>query len=248
VSRPLVLLHGFTGSEASWAEVRRLAARDDVFAATLLGHDGSPGPASVRTFTDEVDRLARAVTDRGFSGAVVAGYSMGGRVALGLLVRHPGLFSAAALLGASPGLSDPGERASRRRQDEERARLLETEGVGTFVAAWEGLPLFATQGGVDPAALEAQRRVRLSHDPHGLARALRVLGLAAMPDYGPALGGVEVPVRVVAGEWDGKFVALGWDLAHRLPAGTLHVVAGAGHNVVLENPAEIARLLKELAS
>jgi 2-succinyl-6-hydroxy-2,4-cyclohexadiene-1-carboxylate synthase len=75
---------------------------------------------------------------------------------------------------------------------------------------------------------------------------LRVLGLAAMPDYGPALGGVEVPVRVVAGERDGKFVALGWDLAAACPRDAARVVAGAGHNVVLERPAEIARLLKEL--
>lgn len=252
MSTPLVLLHGFTGSPSSWTDVRIGLERDlyddNVFAPALLGHDGSPGPAEVQSFGDEVDRLARAVLERRMERPHLVGYSMGARVGLGLLVRHPGLFLSATLIGVSPGPADPAERSSRRDQDEGWARLLETEGLDTFVAAWEALPLFAAQQRGDPVRLARQRRIRLSHDPRGLARALRVIGPAAMPDYRPELGLVDVPVRIVAGERDRKFVGLGRELAPRLPAGQLRIVGDAGHNVVLERPAEIARLLKEQGS
>ncbi len=243
---PLVLLHGFTGSPASWDEVLDdLAPASPVLAPAALGHDGSHGPATVRTFEAEVDRLARVIRERGFDGAHLAGYSMGGRLALGLLVRHPGLFRSATLIGASPGLPDPRERDARADRDEEWARLLEQEGLPTFVAAWEALPLFRTQEALSPERRARQDEVRRSHDPGGLARSLRVLGLASMPDYRPRLAGVKMPVRLVAGEADLKFRGLAGEMARALPAASMTLVPDAGHNVILEKPEEIARLLRE---
>jgi 2-succinyl-6-hydroxy-2,4-cyclohexadiene-1-carboxylate synthase len=260
VSRRLVLLHGFTGSPDSWAEVLARLDPGDAIAPALLGHDGTPGDRAVRTFDDEVDRLAGLIEERwpeareseargsearGPAGAHLVGYSMGGRVALGLLVRHPRLFSGATLIGASPGLCDPAERHARARRDEEWATLLESDGLDPFVAAWEALPLFATQDRASAAALDAQRRIRLAHDPRGLARSLRVTGLSSMPDYRPALPGVDLPVRVAAGADDEKFRALGQELVALLPRAELLIIEHAGHNVVLERPQEVARLLRQ---
>lgn len=247
MTRPLVLIHGFTGSPASWEQVRAALPSDvPVLAPALVGHDGTAGSPGVRTFDDELDRLARVVRDAGFEGARVAGYSLGGRVALGLLVRHPGLFSGATIIGANPGMTHPGDQEKRAAEEEEWARLLEREGVPTFVATWEALPLWGTQDALDPAAVARQRRIRLSHDPAGLARALRALGLAAMPDYRPRLGDVAVPVDLVVGEHDAKFRALAAEMDRLIPRSRVLVVAGAGHNVVLERPAEVARLIQEL--
>ncbi len=244
--RPLVLLHGFTGAPASWDPVLERLDAPDAFAPSLLGHDGTPGPADVQGWDDELDRVARLVRHRFDRPATLAGYSLGGRVALGLLVRHPELFAGAMLIGASPRLADPAEREARRSEDAARARLLEREGLPAFVAAWEALPLFRTQSVLDRDVLERQRAVRLAHDPAGLARSLRVLSLAAMPDYRAALHRVAVPAHVVAGEADAKFRALATEMAAELPRARITIVAGAGHNVVLERPAEIARLLQEL--
>ncbi len=250
MTRPLVLLHGFTGAPASWEAVveRRgtAAGSPAAFAPPLLGHDGTPGPPDVGGWDDELDRLAGLVRAR-FDGPVtLSGYSLGGRVALGLLARHPELFAAAALIGANPGPAGPAERGARREMDEVWARLLERDGLPTFVAAWEALPLFRTQRLLDRDVLERQRRIRLAHDPAGLVRALRALGLGAMPDYRPALERIAMPVRIVAGEADQKFRVLAGEMAERLPRARTTIVAGAGHNVVLERPAEIARLLQEL--
>lgn len=249
MSRPLVLLHGFTGSPASWEDVRAgLAPGTPVLAPALLGHDGTAGPPGIRGFDDEVDRLAGIVRAAGLRNPHLAGYSLGGRLALGLLVRHPGLFASATLIGANPGLSDSGAREARAARDREWGRLLDREGISTFVAAWEALPLFATQQSADVAALGRQRRIRLGHDPPGLRRALDVLGLAAMPDYRPRLAALDLRVDLVVGELDAKFRPLAEEMRERLPRARIALVARAGHNVVLERPDEVARLLQELDS
>jgi 2-succinyl-6-hydroxy-2,4-cyclohexadiene-1-carboxylate synthase len=246
VSEPLLLLHGFTGAPASWDAVRaNLPVRAPTLTPAVIGHDGTPGPRDITTFEGEVDRLAAWVRQRTTRPAQVAGYSMGGRLALGLLVRHPDLFASATLVGASPGPGSPSEREERARWDEGWARLLDTEGLDTFVAAWEALPLFADQEGLDPAVVAEQRRIRRSHDPLGLARSLRVVGLARMPDYRPRLPDIRCPVRLVVGEGDGKFRALAADMQGRLARATVHVVPGVGHNVVLARPAAIAELMRE---
>lgn len=265
MSRRLVLLHGFTGSPESWTAVRRILrepgsqarehptptsrtsarGRDPAYAPALIGHDGTAGPPEIGSFHDEVDRLAMAIDHRGLAGAHLAGYSMGGRLALGLLVRHPTLFRSATLIGTSPGLSDPADRAARAARDEEWARLLDEEGLNTFVAAWEALPLFGTQADLPRDVVDRQRRIRESHDPRGLARSLRVAGLARMPDYRPFLDAIHVPVRLVVGARDVKFRTLAEAMAERLTTMPLTVVPDAGHNVVLEKPAEVAALLRE---
>ncbi len=232
-------------------------------APALLGHDGTAGPGDVSSFEGEVDRLAGAIRERGrrprdrtvraggtgsraFSPpAHLVGYSMGARVGLGLLVRHADLFASATLIGVNPGLAAANERSARAEQDEKWARLLEREGLDSFVAAWEGRPLFATQAGLPARVLRRQRRIRQGHDPAGLARSLRVLGLGVMPDWGPALERLEMPVRLVVGGRDARFRALAGPMAERLSRARITVVPDVGHNVVLEDPTATAALIRE---
>ncbi len=251
MTRSLVLLHGFTGSPRSWDPVvdalARAGAPPAVLAPAALGHGAAAGQAKAEAsdWNAELDRLAERVRESGFEGSHLAGYSMGGRLALGLLIRHPDLFRSATLIGASPGLGDSGERAARAQWDEEWARLLDDEGLDSFVAAWESLPLFASQARLPEEAVAHQRRIRHAHDATGLARSLRSVGLARMPDYRPRLPEIDLPVRIIVGERDAKFRGLAAEMAERLPRATVTVVADAGHNLVLEHPLEIAELLRE---
>jgi pimeloyl-ACP methyl ester carboxylesterase len=54
------------------------------------------------------------------------------------------------------------------------------------------------------------------------------------------LGELRMPVTVVAGERDAKFVALGERLAAALPDARLVVVPGAGHGLPREAPQAVA--------
>jgi len=244
-ARPLVLLHGFTGTPSSWRRVlAALPPEQPRVVPCLLGHDGTDGARGATSFEQEVDRLAGQVAAQTSGRVHLAGYSLGARVALGLLVRHRELFDAATLLGVHPGLETEGERKERQALDWEWQRILRDEPLEVFCERWEAQPIFASQRRLDPAALAEQRRLRLSHHRAGLGRALAVLGLGAMPCYRKSLPLLDLPLRLVVGELDAKFTALGRSMVTSLPRADLFIVSGAGHNVLLEQPDVVARLLR----
>jgi 2-succinyl-6-hydroxy-2,4-cyclohexadiene-1-carboxylate synthase len=253
--RGLVCIHGFTGSPASFDPLARalaLRGRVRLCRPTLLGHrtasatssaDAGRRRRSPARFEDEVERVATLVVSEGFAGAHLLGYSLGARVALGLLAHYPFLFAGATLIGVHPGLGSLEERAARVGSDERWCALLERRGVAAFLEAWEAQPLFSSQRGLDPRLTAEQRRVRGEHSAEGLARALRVLGLGGMPNYRGALVSCPVRVRLVVGERDEKFSAIAASLARLAPGVELDRVPGAGHNVLLEAPGHVEQLL-----
>jgi 2-succinyl-6-hydroxy-2,4-cyclohexadiene-1-carboxylate synthase len=232
---PLVLLHGFTGRPESWNDVLARVPTASALCPSLLGHGA--GADGVRTFDDELDRLAAAL---GPATVHLCGYSLGARLALGIAVRHPTRIARLTLIGVHPGLRSDAERDERRRADERWIELLERCGIEAFVDAWGTQPLFATQRRLPEAAQKRRRLERLSHDPRGLARSLRVTGLAEMPDLRAHLGEVRVPVTLLTGELDAKFSALADDLVRLFPDARRKTVAGAGHDLLLERPDLVA--------
>lgn len=244
-----LFLHGFTGSPRNFQPlIAACPLGDRVYAPPLLGHDpDEPLPADdVRAggrFEAEVDRLADEIVERGLPPVHVLGYSLGARMALGLTVRHPALVARATWIGVHPGLQSDDERQQRRAADAEWCSLLEREGVPAFVSAWEKQPLFATQQRLPAPMLDAQRAERLRHTAAGLRLSLQRTGLGEMPNYWPALRDIGVPVDWVVGELDDKFGSLARAAEPALREVRLHVVPGAGHNVLLERPSALLPLL-----
>lgn len=242
----LVLLHGFTGSPGSWSRViTQLPVGRRVLAPALAGHAPDAPPAE--SFMGEVDRLCSIVRAASDGPVHLAGYSMGARVALGMLVSRPESFARATLIGARAGLSDTAEREERRNWEQRWARMLEDEGIDAFVDAWEALPMWASQARVDPEKVAAQRRTRLAHEPSALASAMRALGLSATPDLTPRLEEVRVPVDLMVGARDEKFSRLADELLDRLPNARRLTLADAGHNLLLERPDAVADALNQVA-
>jgi 2-succinyl-6-hydroxy-2,4-cyclohexadiene-1-carboxylate synthase len=221
------MLHGFTGSRASFA---RLALPPSAVAPTLGGHLDEPASAD---FWAEVERLSAHASA---AATHLLGYSLGGRLALGLLARYPERFARAVLVSAHPGLRTEGQRRQRREQDARFARLLRERGLVEFVSVWEDLPLWQTQRALPEDIRAAKRRERLSHTAEGLARSLDSVGLGGMPDLRPQLARVATPVDFLAGAEDTRFVALAGELCRIMPRARLSVAAGAGHDLLLERP------------
>ncbi len=248
-----VLLHGFAGSVLSWQEVawqtESFACWESstgkesgpLVAVALPGHH--PDAPVGEGFEDNVDWLAKTIRMDGISRCHLIGYSMGARLALGIAARHPGIISALTLIGVHPGLTSTTERADRVIADARWAEILRKLGVTAFVDAWEKLPLFASQSCLAPQVLEQQRRIRLAHDPNRLADAMERCGLARMPVYQAVFSRLKVPVQLVVGELDQKFVAIAKSIIKENSNVVFSSVAGVGHNVVLEAPGSIASLL-----
>lgn len=236
----LVLLHGFSQTGASWERVRAelgAAAGPSARAPDLRGH----GTAADERPVDLAAVLADLEAVVG-PGATLAGYSMGGRIALHFALAHPGRLARLVLIGAGPGLADPAERAARRAADEALAARIEAGPIEAFADAWGALPLWAGQ---PDAVAAAARADRLRTSPAGLAAALRGLGTGALPALHDRLPELALPVDLVVGEGDAKFRAIAEAMEERLPSAVLHVVEGAGHAAQLERPGAIARILAQ---
>ncbi len=235
----LVLLHGFMGTGQSMAEVAQSLEQDyETLALDLPGHGHSADVLGTGAygFDDCVDDLAATLQSAGHRQAHWLGYSMGARLALGCAVRHPGSVASLVLVGGRAGIADPNERAIRRREDEATAAHLEAAGIEAFVDEWLAQPMFASLRQRGARFLAEQRRQRVSNSAQALADSLRRLGPGAQPPLFEALPSVDVPVLLVAGALDRKFISLAHDLAGRLPHAEICEVADAGHAVHLEHP------------
>lgn len=236
---PLVLLHGFTGSAATWVlHLDAFASHFSVVAVDLPGHGASDtllDPARYGMEQCVADLLA--LFDRlEIARAALLGYSMGGRVALNLAIAAPERIRALVLESASPGIADPDERLARCRSDAALADMIEREGIEAFVDYWERLPLFASQAALPATIRDRQRAQRLANNTCGLANSLRSIGTGMMAPLHDRLGKIPFPVLLIAGELDEKFCRLGRDMAGAIPSARLVVVPEAGHVVHLEQP------------
>jgi pimeloyl-ACP methyl ester carboxylesterase len=230
----LVLVHG-GAAHAGWWEpvVERLARSRRVVALDLTGHGDSDWRETypVETWADEV----AAVIDAAAGGrAVVAGHSMGGRVAPIAALRHPDRVAALVIVDSAlplpPRFSPPGERPPRIYATEDEAlarfRLLPSQPIG------------------DPGRFEriARRSVRAvdggwtwKFDP-GIFRLLdRGAPEAALPH-------LVCPVVLIHGELSVVTEpAMAAELARRLgrPA-PLVTIPGVHHHLMLDDPAALA--------
>jgi len=232
----LVLLHGFTQTRQSWRRtVQALEGRYRALTPDLPGHGQSSGrPASFAAATAYI---------RALEPDILAGYSMGGRIALhAAFTLKPRRL---VLVGASPGIQDANERAQRKRSDDALAARIEQIGIEAFATEWGAQPLFEGQPERVRAAAYADR---LRNTPHGLANALRGLGTGVMEPLWDRLGELDLPVTLIVGERDEKFRAIAERMRERLPQAELTIVPGAGHAAQLERPELVAAAVYQSGS
>jgi len=216
-----------------------------VVAPSLLGHASGKADEESISFEDYVDRLAVRLSVSGIEDAHLVGYSMGGRLALALLLQHPALFSSATLIGAHPGLDTSNLKRERIESDAQWAADLRRHGIEAFVERWERQSLFVSQKKLSVDTLLHQRVLRLGHNEEGLALALDCLGLGQMPNYLLRVSEIRVPVEIIAGELDPKFQLIGEGLAAKIPKGELLIIGATGHNAVLEQPKIVFEQIKK---
>jgi 2-succinyl-6-hydroxy-2,4-cyclohexadiene-1-carboxylate synthase len=249
--RPLLLIHGYTGFRQDFeSQLPDLATLGRTLVPDLRGHGDSTNTGDPQTYT--LRRLAQDVL--GFLDALgvgrvdLLGHSMGGRVALELLVAQPERVASLVLMDTS-------------------ARPMQFIPAEGFRAAWQ----IARSSGMavlqkilrdrveqDPLRTDADRRLEREWGERYWERQRRRL-LAVDPEAYAALGRellecesletrlaeIACPTLVLVGDGDRDFRPEADRLAQRIPGARLVVVPDAGHSPQIEASAAWLQAVRE---
>jgi 2-succinyl-6-hydroxy-2,4-cyclohexadiene-1-carboxylate synthase len=226
---PVLFIPGFMQPASAWAEVAELVRGE----TSLLDH-------REHSYEGRLAEIAAAG-----EGAVLAGYSLGGRLALRAALRDPSRYAGVVTVGATAGIEDPGARTARTEADDRLASWMEAAPIEDIVAVWERQPLFADQS---ETLIEAQRPGRLAQDPRNLARLLRTAGQGVLEPAWHELMALELPLLAIAGARDEGYTSAARQIADTATCATAAIVEDAGHAAHLQQPAEVASLISAFRS
>jgi 2-succinyl-6-hydroxy-2,4-cyclohexadiene-1-carboxylate synthase len=239
----LFLLHGFLGSRQDFKLlVSQLSTEFSCLSVDLPGHGETQiFDSSGYGMAVIAQGLIQLIQELDFAPCYLMGYSMGGRLALYLACCFPQYFSGVLLESASPGLETVIERTERKKKDEALALSLETDLWPDFVRRWYDQPLFSTLR--SHPGFEALIQSRYQNRPDELARSLRGMGTGVQPSLWETLCYLKMPLTLVVGTLDSKFMTINQAMADRCPSAQL-VTIPAGHVAHFEAPALFTEVLR----
>ena len=229
--QPVVLAHALGLDRRLWDDLAVRLAREGhpVLAYDARGHGASATPPGPWTMDDLVDDAARLVREWGVGPVAFVGLSMGGMVAQGLAIRHPGLVSRLVL--ANTAASYPAEALAMWQA---RIAAVEQGGVASVAEAALERFLTAETRAARPDLVAALRAtLRATGDAGYAAACAAVAGV----DWRDGLASIRVPTLVVAGGQDaGTPPAMAHAIAQAVPGARLETIADAAHLSAAERP------------
>lgn len=230
----LALVHGFTQTGSSWSQITNAFSEQ----RRCLQID-APGHGSSALISANLWQTADQLVALAGEG-IYCGYSMGARMVLHAALAHPRQVKGLILISASPGISDATERLERRFQDDQLAERIRLVGTEIFIDEWLARPMFAHL----PRDLR-QVAERKSNSAQGLASSLELCGVGTQDDLWPRLSELRMPVLIVAGSLDEKFVKIATDMQAMIEGSDLQIVKDSGHSVHLERPKEFLAITSQ---
>jgi 2-succinyl-6-hydroxy-2,4-cyclohexadiene-1-carboxylate synthase len=234
MAAPVLLVPGFMQPASAWAPVAERLEEPVV----LLEHAEHDFEGRLGEIAAAAERAASAAP----GGALLVGYSLGGRLALRAALRDPDRYGGVVTIGATAGIEDPAARSARAEADDRLASWMEAAPIEDVVAVWERQPLFADQS---ETLIEAQRPGRLAQDPRQLARLLRTAGQGVLEPVWHELLGLQLPLLALAGARDEGYTSAARQIAETAPNARAAIVEEAGHAAHLQQPERVAELVAE---
>ncbi|MEG3970890.1 2-succinyl-6-hydroxy-2,4-cyclohexadiene-1-carboxylate synthase [Microcoleus sp. T2B6] len=232
----ILFLHGFTGNFQDFSSVISLLSKNyGCLAVDLPGHGKTrvSGDESCYNISNTAQALIHLLDNLQIDKCLLLGYSMGGRLALYMTLHFPERFEKVVLESASPGLKTEKERSHRLQADLQLAQKLEKSNIKDFLLNWYDIPLFKSLK--NSPNFDKLIESRLANNPLELAKSLRNMGTGNQPSLWEKLAQNQIPILLLAGEYDDKFTSINTEIASLCPAALLEIVPKAGHNIHFEN-------------
>ena len=248
-----LFLHGFMGRGEDWKEIAEtVIPRHRCFCPDLPGHgslmyDRVGAAAGIPKIADS---LIEGLHTFGVSTCILIGYSMGGRIALQTILRHPKDISNLVLVSTSPGIRTDHERSNRCLQDKKLEDQLfcmkeKSNDFESFLRSWYQQSLFS-EIAEQPQLFETVLQQRLKNHPPSLSAVLRNTGVTVHPGFWEQLTKITVPTSIIVGEKDKKYCSIAEKMLPLLSRGMLKVVAGCSHAPHIEYPKQFLNALNYL--
>jgi len=214
----------------AWARARRVIRYD----RRGTGRSTPPGAEPYANWED----LRGVLDELGVEQTALVGMSQGGAVAIDFTLMYPERVESLVIIGGFP--------SGNRFSDEFRNSFVLMQELGDADAAkrmWLTHPLF-TCGLANAATAEKLKTIIREYS--GYHFLCKDPALRMKPPAVGRLGKIRVPTLIVVGEYDIPDMQRAADLLVQGIAGARKVViAGAGHTVNMERPAEFNRVVGE---
>ncbi len=245
---PLLLLHGFTGNTATWEPFKKRWGQSfQIIMVDIIGHGLTDSPADHQRY--EIDQVAKDIktllVGLHIESLHILGYSMGGRLALSFACNYPEMLKSLILVSSSPGLRTVEERNNRIEQDERLADRIEHDGIKAFVDYWENIPLFASVKKLPAAVQETIRQERLLQKEIGLSNSLRGMGTGKQPSQWECLPKLNIPVFLLCGSEDTKFVKIAEEMQNTFPNAKRSIIEESGHMIHVEKQEVFGQIIMD---
>ena len=230
---PVILIHPFAQSAEIWGPITNdLSKNFQVIAMDCRGHGKSDKPHDPKQYGIEmVNDVVRLMDHLKISKAIVVGYSMGGSIAMKMLVEHPDRFQL-AIIGGSLGFT---------REESEHDEVPQ---LGPDLLS--GMPLSeamiknAPAGWPKPSPEQRQMMKQMDSGQDPVALGAETVSHQGLWVTDQQLKAIKVPTLVMYGERDRAGF---YEKARgRFPNLLFRVITGAGHSSAIENPEFIRNL------
>ena len=234
----IVLLHGYPLDGAMWSGVaRHLSHQFRVLKPDLPGRGETAAAAegSIRDYGDFIEAILKELP----APAGLAGFSMGGYVALDVVDRRPESLRSIALVDTRASADDDAGRAKR----DAAIATVRSEGVAAIAEAM--LPkLLCPASLANRDLVDRARRIMLRQTPATIEADLTAM--RDRPDSTPVLSRISIPTLVVVGDQDALTPPSDSQaMAGAIAGARLVPIAAAGHLSPMERPGAVGAALAE---
>jgi pimeloyl-[acyl-carrier protein] methyl ester esterase len=244
--RPLVMLHGWSGSGRLWHFQRELADSFRLVIPDLRGHGRSGAPASGYLLEDLAGDIVALFERLDLKDSLLLGWSLGSQVALAAFPQLRERISGLVLVGATPRFTATDGYPHGLTSNELRGMWLRLrrDFNGTMGAFFRGM--FAAGELTIEQEEHINREIVMGGHLPAPAVASASLEILSTVDLREMLPAIDRPVLLIHGSLDAICPpGAARYMAKRLPDARLIIIDGAGHAPCLSRPDEFNAILRD---
>src|SRR6266849_2896727 len=231
----LILIHGLGDDHRAWRRtLPDLMLNHRVVMYNLRGHGGTTAGRGDGTLQQLGGDLVALMDSIGIDHAHIAGFSLGGTIAMRVAIDHPARVRGLVLVATSSRVGGTAADWYRRRaemvehRDPEIRDTLDRDTADVYSES--------------PAELDAGLLIRRqsTSDPRGYGNACTAMAALNAGPLDPELSRISAPTLIVASDLDRHCPPKAAEIiAAGIKGSRLEIIPGAGHPIPVEKPGEL---------